>query len=448
MNLNSREREVALNLLESYTKNGERCLEPSLDVQVPCKELDEKRLTVIGRIAPLLNSFFDQKITLEKFKLEIDSINKRNRLWGFKGMNGMMFFNMLYNSSQEVGLLQSLHQTLLDCLKAPRDLKEAKEKLARFVGFVGNINHSMMSKGMAKRKAPKTKSSLFFLSYFWQIQDPEKFPIFYNSLEISFKNLGFLTETEQLDLYYESFFELNNCLKDLFAQNLNRKTNFWDVEHIVWNYYNAEVRLKTKVVLQPQGMKGPLVVSDDFLPPVISDLPLIARNDDTIQKRYVGKELEDVFEDKVYLLFRLMKFEVEKLGRGKRGPDGIAKDKENHYAIIYDCKCRMDKFSLHAVDDRTLIEYIDENKKKLKKEGIEKIYFMIISSDFDVSEKQLRKISVSSGASSIIMMRAELLLSVLKRYFMDPDITKEDLEMLFAITGVIKEQDIEDILGA
>lgn len=447
MTLNPREREIALNLLESYTKNGERCLEPSLDAQVPCKELDEKRLTAIGRIAPVLRGFFDHDTPLGEFKQEIDSINKRNRLWGFKGMNGMMFFNMLYNSSQKVGLLQSLHQTLLDCLKAPKDLKEAKEKLAKFVLLVENINRRMISKDMPRRKAPKTKSSLFFLSYFWQIQDPEKFPIFYNSLEISFKNLGFLTEIEQLGSYYESFFELNNCLKDLYTQHLNRKTNLWDVEHIVWNYYNTEVRLKTEVVSQPQGIRGPLVISDDFLPPVIADLPLIARNDETIQKRYLGKELEDVFEDKVYHLFRLMKFEVEKLGKGKRGPDGIAKDKENHYAIIYDCKCRMDKFSLHAVDDRTLIEYIDENKKKLKKEGIEKIYFMIVSSDFDVSEKQLRKISVSSGANSIILIRTEQLLSVLKRYFMDPDISKEDLEPLFAITGVIKEQNIEDILG-
>ena len=73
---------------------------------------------------------------------------------------------------------------------------------------------------------------------------------------------------------------------------------------------------------------------------------------------------------------------------------------------------------------------------------------LIVSSDFGISEKQLRKVSVSSGANSIIMMRTEQLLSILKRYFMDPDIGKEELELLFAITGVFKEQDIEDNLGA
>ena len=141
-----------------------------------------------------------------------------------------------------------------------------------------------------------------------------------------------------------------------------------------------------------------------------------------------------------------MKFDVEKLGRGKRAPDGIVKDRHNHYAVIYDCKCRKDRFSLNAPDERTIIEYIRENKRKLKKEGMENLYFMIISSDFHVSEKQLVKIKIESRANCIILMRAEQLLSILKRYFMDPNVDKDDLEKLLVITRVIEEQDIQDIL--
>jgi len=445
MTLNPEQDGIALSLLKDYIENGEMGFRPELDKKVPSKDLDEKRLVVIQKIKSVLNNFFNQNTELKAFKRNIDGINKKNRLWGFRGINGMMFFNMLYNSSNKVGLLPSLHQTLVDCLKVPQDVNEAKEKIKRFVVFVGNINNLILSKGISKRKAPRIKSSLFFLSYFWQIQDSESFPIFYNSLELSFKNLGFLEETKDLDMYYESFFTLNNYLKNLFHQHLNREIDFWYVEHVIWHYYNSEIKVKTKIS-QPQEISGPIVISDEFLPPIIADLPLIAKSDETIRQKYPTKELEDVFEDKIYYFFRFMKFDVDKLGRGKRAPDGIVKDKENHYAIIYDCKCRKDKFSLNAPDERTIIEYIHENKRKLKKEGIEKIYFMIISSDFRVSEKQLGRIKIDSGASSIILMRAEQLLSILKRYFMDLNIDKDDLEKLFAITKVIEEQDIQDIL--
>jgi len=445
MTLNPFQDGIALNLLKDYIENGEVGFRPDLNKEVSSKELDEKRLIVIQKTKVLLNNFFNQNIELKVFKHSIDVINKKNRLWGFKGINGMMFFNMLYNGSNKVGLLPPLNQTLVDCLKVPQDVKEAKEKIKRFVFFVGTINNSMLSEGISKRKAPRIKSSLFFLSYFWQIQDPERFPIFYNSLELSFKNLGFLVETKDLSIYYASFFGLNNYLRNLFRQHLNRKIDFWYVEHVIWHYYNSEIKVKTKIS-QPQEISGPIVISDEFLPPIIADLPLIAKSDETIKQKYPSKELEDVFEDKVYHFFRFMKFDVEKLGRGKRAPDGIVKDRHNHYAIIYDCKCRKDRFSLNAPDERTIIEYIHENKRKLKKEGMENIYFMIISSDFHVSEKQLVKIKIESRANSIILMRAEQLLSILKRYFMDPNIDKDDLEKLLAITRVIEEQDIQDIL--
>jgi len=209
MTLNPEQDGIALNLLKDYIENREMGFRPDLNKEVPSKELDEKRLLVIQKAKLLLNNFFNQNIELKVFKRSIDGINKKNRLWGFRGINGMMFFNMLYNTSNKVGLLPSLYQTLVDCLKMPQDVKEAKEKIKRFVVFVGNINNLILSKGISKRKAPRIKSSLFFLSYFWQIQDPESFPIFYNSLEISFKNLGFLEETKDLDIYYESFFKLS-----------------------------------------------------------------------------------------------------------------------------------------------------------------------------------------------------------------------------------------------
>lgn len=443
MQFYSKQDRIALSLLENYIKNGRMCYRPDQQKEVSCKELDDKRTRTIEKTVSLLADFFQQKRSLEVFKRSVDSINKRNRLWGFKGINGMMFFNMLYNSCQRTDLLESLHHTLINCLELPEDIDGAKAKIRRFVKFVGNINELITSRGISKRKAPKVKSSLFFLSYFWQIQDHESYPIFYNSLEIAFKKLGFLMEAKELDIYYESFFRLNSHLKDLFGRRLSTEANFWDVEHVFWHYYNSEIRVKIEV-----PPEGPTIISDEFLPPIVADLPLIARSDEKVKQKYPSQELENVFEDKAYHLFTFMKFDVEKIGRGIRGPDGIAKARENHYAIIYDCKCRRGKFTFHALDERTIIEYIQENKRALKKDGIERVYFLIISSDFNVSGKQLRKIKTSSGASSIILIGAEELLSILKRYLMDANVDKGDLEELFAITKRMEEQDIQEMLGA
>jgi len=45
-----------------------------------------------------------------------------------------------------------------------------------------NLNVKINVDGGDKRKVPRIKSVLYFISYFWQIQNHESWPIFYNSL--------------------------------------------------------------------------------------------------------------------------------------------------------------------------------------------------------------------------------------------------------------------------
>jgi hypothetical protein len=47
-----------------------------------------------------------------------------------------------------------------------------------------------------KRKVPNPGSTCYFLSYFWQIANKNKWPIFYTSLTQSFADLGFGTITK------------------------------------------------------------------------------------------------------------------------------------------------------------------------------------------------------------------------------------------------------------
>src|SRR5574344_24200 len=85
-----------------------------------------------------------------------------------------------------------------------------------------------------------------------------------------------------------------------------------------------------------------------YLPPVISLLETLSKNE--------NKSLD--FEKKVNLAFQLIGFQVDDLGQGTgRNPDGIAKCRQYHYAIIIDAKSRKEKYTI-GTEDRKFIEYI------------------------------------------------------------------------------------------
>jgi hypothetical protein len=302
----------------------------------------------------------------------------------------------------------------------------------------------------SKREAPRVKSSLYFLSYFWQIQNNEKFPTFYNSLEITFEQLSLLTEDEDLANYYEKFFELNEQLKVLFEKKLNHPINFWYVEHVFWYYYNNKIKLtveKPEEKLTKKEIIPKIIVTDEYLPSIVVDLPLISKNDSQIKEKYPNQELENVFEDKTFKLFRMLGYDVIKLGAGKRDADGIAKAKKEHYAVIYDCKCRQNGFHFLADDERTIIEYIQKNKKELNNEGIERIYFAIISSGFnEISDKQLNDIIKKSGVNTIVLIKADQLLEVFKLKLIEPSVDLDKLENIFLNKGII--EDIQEQIGS
>lgn len=71
------------------------------------EEREQQREKVIVEAMKPISGYTTGKLSLEEFKTEIDSLNKRNRLWGFKGMNRQMYFNMLTNSGTGAGLLDN-----------------------------------------------------------------------------------------------------------------------------------------------------------------------------------------------------------------------------------------------------------------------------------------------------------------------------------------------------
>lgn len=440
------QKQKILDLRKDYIDNGSLVFRVELDKYLPAKELDEKRVEVSKGINKLLSDLFSKKIDLSTFKSEVDGINKRNRLWGFKGMNGQMFFNMLYNRSEEKDLKEDLFNLLKETLLIPKDISDAKLKIKSMIKFIEILEKMIDS----KQERPRKKSILFFLSYFWQIQDPKIFPIFYNSLEIVLKDLSLIKEEDYLEDYYQQFYNINLEIKELLSDN--ERVDLWFVEHVLWHYYNNNVRVakpETEVIIIKEKIRKKEESSSDlFLPPIVADISLIAKNDEILQKNYSPKLLEDVFEEKIFYLFKILGFNTEKLGKGHRDADGIAQAKKHRFALVYDCKVRAKPFNLLADDERTLEEYIENNRKKLIREGIDRVYFLIISGEFtEPDNKLIKEIKIKSGANEIIFVRADQLLSILKKKMLDPSIDLDDIERIFCQSGLLEDQDIEE-LGA
>lgn len=206
--------------------------ENNIEITEKYKDYDNLRLEAIKEIKILMDKFFTGRIDLESFRMEIDIANKNKRypLWGFKGLIGQMYFNLLCKLSENKKELSNL---LIKVLKSPNDIGEARGHIDELNRYIKTNAESLPD----KRKAPNQKSTLFFLSYFWQIQGPDKYPIFYPSLEKTFLALGILEQNDSLSSYYENFYITNNELRGLFQEELNKPINFWQVEHVFLEYY-------------------------------------------------------------------------------------------------------------------------------------------------------------------------------------------------------------------
>lgn len=143
-------------------------------------ELDQRRRALIAeRLMPALNKFFDGSMPLADFKPEIDRLNKQNEFWGFKGIKGQMFFNLIFNACLDENELVSELKSALAC---PTNEDMAKSRIRNFASYVRRIGDDHVTAGNSKASRPKPSSIPFFLSYFWQVKAPDRWPVFFTNI--------------------------------------------------------------------------------------------------------------------------------------------------------------------------------------------------------------------------------------------------------------------------
>jgi hypothetical protein len=192
--------------------------------------LDRERLTLIeGTLKPLVEKYLAGKVALEEFKSKVDGINKRNNRWGFSGIKGQMFFNMILNVAPDAA---ECDREIKAAIAIPSGEDAAESRVRAFANYVRRIADAHVQAGGGKQGRPKASSIPLFLSYFWQIQDRKTWPIYFTNAVKTMSALGVWQPADDLAVDYISFKHVYEELSQSFAQASGTPFDLYGVEHV------------------------------------------------------------------------------------------------------------------------------------------------------------------------------------------------------------------------
>lgn len=463
--LNVKQQARAVEVMREYLaapkgENGETPVEADRILDINRKELIETEL--LG----LINDFLSGQIELSAFKTQLDSINKRHQYWGFKGIKGQMFFNMIVNVADD---LDELDQELKSAIALPANEQIASSRIKTFLSYVNRLREDWIEEGNSKYKAPKTSSIPFFLSYFWQIQAPEIWPVYYTTAVNALSDLNIWFPSENIAADYLDFKSLNEELKTLFSEASGQIFTLYHVEHVL--YYKSEapyqpIEPKEEAVSKMSTSdtetdnlsselveKRPIHLPDSYVPPIIAILPQMAKNNPELVEAasQSGTSLPRAFERNINAAFTMLGYSTNLLGQGGgRVPDGIARAEDENYAIIWDAKVRSDGYSM-GTDDRTIKDYIVTQSRELKRRrSMRNIYYAIISSKFaDDFDELIRNIKMETDVSEVCLMEAGALVAMIDAKLRTPmqiTLGPDGVQRLFTNSGILTGEMVREYL--
>jgi 5-methylcytosine-specific restriction protein B len=139
---------------------------------------------------------FQKSLDLETFRSQLDAWGRQEGYLSFSGMSGQMFLNQLISYSTEP---EKLVGQLAKWLSIPKSTSEAAKSINELAAYAASIKQG-------GRPAPRR--SIYFLSFFWSLQNHNEWPCFWASAEKSLVQLGWLENTDDYGELYLNFREI------------------------------------------------------------------------------------------------------------------------------------------------------------------------------------------------------------------------------------------------
>lgn len=458
--LDSQQKQRAIEALESYLNAP-----AGVDSQTPLQNdiiLDSNRRSLISeQLKPLLDHFLVGRVALAEFKTKVDGLNKRNNHWGFSGMKGQMFFNMLVNAATDENECKAELQTALEL---PTSEEIARSRLKTFASYVRRVGDELIESGGTGRQRPRETSITLFLSYFWQISAPDTWPVMYTTSCDAMTSLNLWQKNGDLAEGYLQFTRIQKELQAIYSAQTHSNYDLYQVEHVFWfikhgggwtGSTNGDVPSKNNAdrIISTTEEITLERLPDSFAPPIVSILPKLACPDESIARAAAnsGISVSRAFEKSINAALTILGYETKLLGQGAgREPDGLALNIEDSYAIIWDAKSRADSYTL-GTNDRAIREYISRKSRELRRQ-YRNIYFLIISGSFqsDFSDTIL-ELKMDTEVKEVCLLEAEALVAIVEYYLTNPrelSLGPDGLQRVLVSTqGIINKQVVDDFFG-
>jgi hypothetical protein len=432
-------------------------------VQRSTKRDKERAELIDNQLKPLVEAYLAGEIELAEFKSKIDGINKRHVHWGFKGIKGQMFFNMVVNVAHDAA---ECDQEIKAAIVVPTNEDMARSRIRTFASYVRRIGEALVEAGGSRHGRPKPGSIPFFLSYFWQIQDRHTWPVYFTNGVNTMIDLNLWQPSEDLADDYITFKRLNEELAEAFTRASGQRFDLYGVEHVFWfkggnpyggakplsegSEHDAASSAPAKVEEATQLMRLP----DSYVPPIVSVLPQIARNDagfDELAKAS-GTSLPKAFEKSIHAAFTILGYDTKLLGQGMgRVPDGLAFEPNSSYAMLWDAKIREKGYSM-GTDDRAIREYIHSQSRDLKRRrSLRNIYYVVVSSGFqDDFDDAIGSIKMETEVSEVCLLEASALVAMVDAKLRNPQqvtLGPDGIQRLFSSSGIVTADEVMQVLG-
>ena len=129
-----------------------------------------------------------------------------------------MFFNILVDRAEELEELPECEREVKAALPAPPSDPAASRMIGTFADYVRGLRERCVAKGVSGGRCPQVGRVLFFLSYFWHIQDFDAWPIYYPNSVQTMKDRNVWQRSGDLAKDYLSFRQVHRELRDAFTK--------------------------------------------------------------------------------------------------------------------------------------------------------------------------------------------------------------------------------------
>jgi hypothetical protein len=274
-------------------------------------------------------------------------------------------------------------------------------------------------------------------------------------------DLNLWQPTDDLAEDYITFKQLHEELAVAFTKASGKPFDLYGVEHVFWfnggNPYEGAKPLtreggnSTQELVPTTLEESPVLtrLPDSYVPPIISVLPQIARNEpgfDDLAKAS-GTSLSKAFEKSIHAAFTILGYDTKLLGQGMgRVPDGLAVEPDSSYAILWDGKVRQDGYSM-GTDDRAIREYVHTQSRDLKRRrSLRNIYYLVVSSRFlDDFDDVIRSIKMETDVNEVCLLEATALVAMVDAKLRNPQqvtLGPDGIQRLFSSSGLITAEEV------